>query len=54
MKPKRYIIKKLAYANNTREVEEMFPGGETMGIELLDEIIEVNEIGFTKSKPYRD
>lgn len=46
MKRKRYIIKKIAYANNTRELEDMFPGGETVYIELQDEILDSDQIGF--------
>ena len=45
---KQYIIKKLAYANNPKELEEMFPGGETVYIELQDEIKSHEEIGFQK------
>ena len=45
---KQYVIKKLAYANNIKELEEMFPGGETVFIELQDEIKSHEDIGFKK------
>lgn len=48
MERKRYIIKKLVYAKNTRELEDMFPGGETVYIELIDDINDSQEIGFVK------
>lgn len=45
---KQYIIKKLAYANSINELEEMFHGGETVYIELQDEIKSPSDIGFKK------
>ena len=51
---KQYVIKKLAYANSIKELEDMFPGGETVYIELTDEIKSHEEIGFHKREGYRD
>ena len=45
---KQYIIKKLAYANSIEELEHMFPGGETVFIELQDEVKSHEEFGFKK------
>lgn len=46
---KQYIIKKIAYANSIKELEEMFPGGETVFIELRDDIKSPQEMGFKKT-----
>lgn len=43
---KKYIIKKIAYANSIEELESLFPGGQTVYIELQDDISDVGEIGF--------
>ena len=46
---KKYVIKKLAYANSIEELEHMFPGGETVYIELQDEITSIEQLGFRKN-----
>jgi hypothetical protein len=46
---KQYVIKKLAYANSIDELEKMFPGGETVFIELQDEIKSHEQLGFKKT-----
>ena len=43
---KKYAIKKIAYANSVKELEELFPGGETVYIELQDDIKDSEDIGF--------
>jgi hypothetical protein len=50
---KKYVIKKIAYANNIEELESMFPGGETIYIELQEDIREPSNIGFIKTNGYR-
>lgn len=45
---KKYIIKKLAYADNINELQEMFQGGETLSIELQDDFKDL-DIGFNRN-----
>lgn len=46
IKIKRYVVKKYVYAKNMGEAESMITGGETLWIELDEDINNVGEIGF--------
>ncbi|MCK9371303.1 hypothetical protein M0R04_15425 [Candidatus Dojkabacteria bacterium] len=46
---KQYIIKKIAYADSINQLEDMFPGGETVYIECLEEIKNSDQLGFKKT-----
>lgn len=46
IKIKRYVVKKYVYARSMGEAESMITGGETLFIELDEDINNVSEIGF--------
>jgi len=44
---KRYKIEKIVFAENITDAENMVIGGETSYVQLLDDIKEPSDMGFT-------
>lgn len=47
--PKRYKIEKIVFAESIAEADTLVSGGETAYIQLMDDIKEPTDVGFTKT-----